>query len=189
MKICFRCKTQKFENEFSKCKKRRDGLQSYCKHCVAKIRQIGQYDKYATRKEYYIVKQREKRKTTIAKKIDRAYRKKLHRTFNGTATSLLAASKDRAKKKGLLHTLDTTWLKEKLQPMICEATGLSLVLDIDETVAHSAFRPSIDRIDNTLGYTKENCMVVCVIYNKSKSDYAKEDVLKMAKALVMKNEK
>jgi hypothetical protein len=188
MKICFRCKTQKFENEFSKNRKTNDGLQVYCKSCVAEIRQIGQYDQYSKRKDYQVLKQREYRKTESSKIIDRHYRKKLGRTFNGTVTNLLAASKERAKKKSLPHTLDTTWLKEKLKPMICEATGLSLVLDIDENVAHSAFRPSIDRRDNTLGYTKENCMVVCVIYNKSKSDYALSDVLKMAKALVMKNE-
>ena len=51
-------------------------------------------------------------------------------------------------------------------------------------MAHTALKPSIDRIDNSQGYTKNNCRVVSVIYNKAKSDYKDEDVLKMARALV-----
>lgn len=34
------------------------------------------------------------------------------------------------------------------------------------------------------GYTKDNCRIVSVIYNKAKSDYRDEDVIKMAKALL-----
>lgn len=73
---------------------------------------------------------------------------------------------------------------EKLTPMRCQATGVELVLIKDDNVTHSAFRPSVDRIDNSKGYTKDNCRVVAVIYNKAKSDYNDEDVLKMAKSMI-----
>lgn len=100
---------------------------------------------------------------------------------------MLSSSKYRAKKKNMVHELDTEWLILKLLPMKCEATGVDLCLEHDENVTHAAFAPSIDRIDNSLGYTKNNCRIVCVCYNKAKSDYSSESVLKMAIGLV-KNE-
>jgi hypothetical protein len=70
--------------------------------------------------------------------------------------------------------------------MKCEATGIDLVLEVDQTVEHSAFRPSVDRIDNKKGYTKENCRITSVIFNKAKCDYNDDDVIKMAQGLVQK---
>lgn len=68
--------------------------------------------------------------------------------------------------------------------MRCEATGVELTLDRQEGVQHTPFRPSIDRIDSEKDYTKDNCRVVCVIYNKAKSDYTDADVLKLARGMV-----
>ena len=46
------------------------------------------------------------------------------------------------------------------------------------------FVPSIDRIDSSRGYTKDNIQVVCWIYNRCKADNTHEDVIKFAKGLL-----
>lgn len=48
----------------------------------------------------------------------------------------------------------------------CEVSGLTLA---DDVLGHGAaprpFQPSVDRIDSTLGYTKDNCRLVCWAVN------------------------
>lgn len=92
--------------------------------------------------------------------------------------------KRRSQLNGLKIDLDRQWVEDHLKPMKCEATGIDLTLERQDNVSHTPFRPSIDRIDNGKGYTKDNCRIVSVIYNKAKSDYRDSDVVKMAKGLV-----
>jgi len=98
----------------------------------------------------------------------------------------LCGARGRAKKFNLEIDLDRQWIVSHLTPMRCEVTGVDFVLQVDRTVAHTPFRPSIDRIDNKMGHTKGNCRIVAVIYNKAKSDGSDQDVLRMAEALVAK---
>lgn len=46
------------------------------------------------------------------------------------------------------------------------------------------FRASLDRIDNTKGYLKNNVQVVCRIFNHCKWNWNTEDILQLATALV-----
>lgn len=121
------------------------------------------------------------KKTKITKK---NYRSKYEISFKGTVTNLFCAARYRAKKHKLEINLDREWIEQRLSKMKCEATGVDLVLEIRDDVFHSPFRPSVDRINNEKGYTKDNCQIVCVIFNKAKSDYATEDVIKMSKGLL-----
>jgi len=45
------------------------------------------------------------------------------------------------------------------------------------------FCPSLDRVDSSKGYTKDNVQLVCRIYNTAKGNGTKEDVMKMVDAL------
>lgn len=175
-KICARCKDLKQPDELIK-------SGSWCRVCYRAYRKEKGYDKYANRPEYHAARQREFRKTEKSKADNRAYRKEYHSTFSGMVTNLLTAAKNRAKTNGLECDLDREWLEIRLQPMKCEATGVDLVLERQDNVQHTPFRPSIDRIENSKGYTKDNCRIVCVIYNKAKSDGTDADVLRMAEAL------
>jgi hypothetical protein len=98
---------------------------------------------------------------------------------------LLRLAFKRATKKGLPATIDVWWMMEKLQANVCEVTGIELELG---GAPYAAFSPSIDRIDPDLGYTKKNTRLVCLIYNSAKHVNTDKDVLKMAKALIKRNE-
>ncbi|MFK5948397.1 MAG: hypothetical protein QM500_06470 [Methylococcales bacterium] len=44
--------------------------------------------------------------------------------------------------------------------------------------------PSIDRIDNTKGYTKDNCRIVVWMFNLAKNNYKDTDLMKLSLAIV-----
>ncbi len=182
-KTCTLCKTSKDESEFIKDKGRPN---SWCRVCYRSYRKQKGYDKYANRAEYFAAHQRARRKVPANKIANNVYKKQYRSTFVGTITSLLRGAKNRALNNELLFDLDREWIESRLTPMLCEATGVALTLEIDESVSHSPFRPSIDRIDNNKGYIKDNCRIVAVIYNKAKSDYTDADVLRMAQGLIDK---
>lgn len=184
-KTCTLCKQQKSSDLFIKNRKKQPG--SWCRDCANRYRRDKGYNAYSNRDKYLATFQKELRKTPENKAYEKNFRQHYKQTLSGTASTLLSGVKSRAKAKGLESDLDLAWVEERLGPLKCEATGVDLVLEVDNGVCHSAFRPSIDRIDNGKGYTKDNCRVVSVIFNKAKSDYNDADVLKMARGLLQRN--
>lgn len=186
MKTCSKCKKNKDLADFRLSNQTKDGRSSWCIVCSkAYVKEKG-YSKYARRKDYTILYQREHRKDPKAKLYDRNYRNKYHRTVKGLASKLYSAAKKRSTVSGIEFTLTVGWVEEHLNPMVCEATGLGLSLETIEGQMHTYNRPSIDRKDNNKGYTPDNCQVVSIIYNKAKSDGSHEDVMAMCKALMEK---
>jgi len=129
---------------------------------------------------------RQYRKTAKNIAYDKKFRKAYLQTTNGITTALLIATRKRAKLKNLELDLDRAWIAKKVAPKICEVTALPLSFKKDDRYHHSPFKPSIDRIDSSKGYTKDNCQIVAGIYNKAKSDSTMNDVLLMANALMEK---
>ena len=183
-KLCSLCSVEKGLDEFSKRSNSKDGRHPWCRSCCSAYRSSKGYDKYASRKEYYRSYATEYRKKQANKDYEESFRKKYKGSFKGTVTSLLTGAKGRAKLRNIDFSLSREWIESNLEPMICQATYSPLTLEIDKSVQHSPFRPSIDRVDNTKGYTEDNCLITCVIYNKCKSDCHHEDVVKMASYLI-----
>lgn len=99
---------------------------------------------------------------------------------------LLHTSKRSAKIKDFEHSLDKQWCLTKLNGM-CEATGLPFDLSIEGIYKKmNPFAPSIDRLDNNLGYTEDNCQMVVWIYNNSKNNFTDKDLYIMCKAFIKK---
>lgn len=48
---------------------------------------------------------------------------------------------------------------------------------------HVGFRNSVDRIDNSIGYTKENCVACCALCNRMKSDLTPEEFIAHTRAV------
>ena len=100
---------------------------------------------------------------------------------------LLNTTKKAAKKKNFEHFIDKQWCLDKLTG-VCEITGLQFDLSVEGAYKKmNPFAPSVDRINNNIGYTKDNCQMVVWIYNCSKNNFTDKDLYKMCKAVVEKN--
>ncbi len=170
-KYCSGCKTHKDVSEFQNSSYTKDGKTSRCSACLNKYRRDNGYNKSSARKPQGY-------KAEV--------RSRYFQTVHGRAQTLYHSAAVRAKKKGMQFELDVDWIKERLAPLTCEVTGLPLVLEINKDVWIGRFSPTLERVDNTIGYTKENTMIVCAIYNQAKADGSHEDVLTLARALMNK---
>ena len=86
-----------------------------------------------------------------------------------------------AKLRGLEYDLDEEWFKEKWTGR-CALTNIPFSPDNNNNL--SIFGCSLDRIDNSKGYLKDNCRFILCGINFLKMGGTDADVLKVAKALV-----
>lgn len=113
------------------------------------------------------------------------YNQESRRSPKTYATRLLHSCKARSISKKWQFELTLEWIKERLERGICDVTGLPFDFKKPANGNHfSPLSPSIDRIDSSKPYTKENCRVVCMIYNVCKGQWTDSDVLSFAKALI-----
>ena len=103
----------------------------------------------------------------------------------GIASGMLTRAKRRAKDKKLGEvTLTRDWIVEKLEYGLCEATGLQFRFNNSKSSRTPGdYAPSIDRIDNSKGYTQNNCQVVIWAYNGVKNNFNKELIKLIASKL------
>jgi hypothetical protein len=93
------------------------------------------------------------------------YRQRTERLWQEDAVGImLMNSKQRAKSKGLENTLTR---EDIVIPEFCPVLGIRLHVE-DRAAKYAA--PSIDRIDNSKGYTPDNIVVVSVRANILKRD-------------------
>lgn len=171
IKYCSKCKTTLPTNLFQKRSASKDGLHHWCSLCYNSYRRERGYNKKYRPIDYNKVRQGWK-----------SHRK----TVKGRASFLLRTAKKRAEFMDLEFDLDLDWVIERLEPMICEATGVPLTFDVPDNQRSGGFSPSLDKKDPHKGYTKDNCHVVCWMYNRGKGQDSHEDVIRMATSLLLK---
>ena len=89
-----------------------------------------------------------------------------------TLNKLLYYSRARSKQKGFKnHDLTYEWLAQQVANN-CPKTGIEF--RYKPSKYRDPYAPSIDRIDNNKGYTKENCQVVIWAYNCAKATWSDE---------------
>lgn len=99
---------------------------------------------------------------------------------------LYKRAQQNAKRKNLEFDLDLNSLIAQMETLRCQKTLLPLNFephgDLDRT--RYPWSPSLDRIDNTKGYTPDNTRIVCWAYNQAKSQLTLDefDVLIRASA-------
>lgn len=112
---------------------------------------------------------------SILRKVVSPFREKAKQKANPIRCRL-AAIRDRAKRSGLDFNLTLDWMLAHFN--VCEATGLEFSLD-----PNSPWAMEVDRKNPLLGYTMDNCRMVCAIYNRAKMQWTDADVMRMANAL------
>jgi hypothetical protein len=99
-------------------------------------------------------------------------------TWPGRAAELTRRARDRAKPKQIEFDLDKAWVLRRLEQagFCCEVTGLPLDASVGETGVGFANRTgaSLDRIDSTRGYTKDNVRVAATRMNVALGDLTDE---------------
>jgi hypothetical protein len=108
-------------------------------------------------------------------------RAKLNSTIEGRAKVFLRNAKKSAEKRKQEFTLTVNdivdfWNKQK---GICPYTGRKMELE-----AGHLNTVSIERINSSVGYTKENTILVCQAINRMKSDFLFEDFFDLCSDVV-----
>ncbi len=113
-------------------------------------------------------------------------------TVNGKATSMYSTAKYTAKRHNLEFDLNTKWIIKKIKQGKCEMTGMRFTLEAPRKgYAHNPYSPSLDRHDQTKGYTKDNVKVVIWAYNQAKGQWNRKHFRRIIKAIykrMFKNE-
>lgn len=158
--VCATCQQNKPETDFNKdnAKGNKRGRRYTCKACDKEYRQKYMSDpkNRANRNTREVVKR--------AKKDQRAI--------------MVANAKKRAKQKGL--DFDLT-IDDIIIPDVCPILGIKLFRSTSGFVDTS---PSLDRIDNSKGYTRDNVRVISLRANKMKGYATLDEMIKIVNYMI-----
>lgn len=98
---------------------------------------------------------------------DLARQNKDRMTPKGRAQSLLKGVRHRCKRDGLAYNLDENEITRMITDCVCPYTMQPFVL----TSGRHPWAPSIDRLDNAKGYTRDNVNVVSFWWNIAKNEW------------------
>jgi hypothetical protein len=142
---------------FSKNAATKDGLQSKCRAC-----------------DIIYQKQRRESNKAVVLEYGRKYQKKRRENFEYRLQMLVNASKQRAKLKNREHTITVEDIKG-LYPVDGKCPVFGFDLEFND-VGFRETSPSIDRIDSSRGYTKDNIQIISWKANRLKAYATVEDL-------------
>lgn len=168
-KECSKCKTQKKVDNFYSDKRAKDGFHSWCKDCNS-----------GRKKERY--KENPELKILAQERCKRWYRKNRNSNIkynykyrrDNQERVLFNAARYRARKSGIDFSID---ICDVFIPEFCPILGVKL---FKGTVENKDSSPSLDKIDNSVGYVKGNVRVISNLANQMKSRATKDQLIKFA---------
>lgn len=158
--LCNKCKQwltrQSFNIDKTNLHGNRNGLCRECKTC-----QKERYDKERAR---------------LLKDDNWAWRYKLIQALKGT--------KRRSKLKNMYNDLDLEYLMYLWNKQCgkCALTGLSMTYKFYEGRVNT--NVSVDRIDSSKGYTKDNVQLVCMVANQIKNDLSLDELVDVCNRII-----
>lgn len=177
-KRCSHCKAERPAGDFGKSLKSPSGLQSWCKECQSTKRRPTATAEYTCEDCGATLSQIVRRGKKAEKRVrcPACVRRQVMQdhgghTANYTGTQFfpgkhIAMWKHSAKRRH--HDWDLT--NDDLDEIYREQQGLCALSGIQMNPAISSpYRPSIDRIDSTKGYTRANVQFVCSVVNVMKN--------------------
>jgi hypothetical protein len=167
VKCCRKCGIEKPLTEFHKDKHKKFGVRGICKPCACIVGH-----------EYYL-----KNENTIKKRVSvarKSYIPKYTRDIDSRLKNLCTKAKNRNKEFSLVNEdlLDVF----EVQQGLCAYTKLPLV-----AVANQFNTISLDRIDSSKGYHKDNIQLVCAAINKMKQEYTEHVFISLCHLVAQNN--
>lgn len=157
MRTCVRCKSVKDDGEMSRDKYYKDGISNVCKECK-RLYYKNNREKVLAAGKARSQKHEVKERRNQLQRERRAKNPELHRMMFYIETD---------KKKGLDSDIDIDWCKVEMRKP-CTYCGMT----------HSSGVNGLDRIDNSKGHTKENCVPCCRECNQARMDFWTYDEMK-----------
>jgi hypothetical protein len=164
------CKELKPLAEFSRNRSTEDGLQNCCKQCNAKWNA----DHKEEQREYQAVYRKKNHQARLRhdRTPERKAQKRKNRTSpRGRILNILCSAKYRAARLGVGFDLT---IDDIAMPTHCPIFGTPLAFS--NSWNHV---PSIDRVDCTKGYTRDNVVIVSMRANRIKSDATLDELKRL----------
>lgn len=159
MKTCPHCKIHKPLSDFGPDKRASDGKQSCCRKCSTSRRNARRKESGVSNQEHY------QRYRDTYKRKAKAYR------VNNTARYLLQQARARANRKGIDFSLS----EDDILPLPEHCPVLGIPLRSGQFVRDpQSF--TLDRVDNSKGYTPDNVRVISFRANTLKADASVDEL-------------
>jgi hypothetical protein len=188
VKTCRICKASKPEADFYGDRTRRDGLQTKCKTCTKETNST-RYLVHGAKSTYK--KSGNKARYARYRAEYLARRTVELQTVRGRLYGVFAVARDRSAKLKREFTITLDWLMVRWADIggCCEVSGLPLTLERNPPGKRffNPLNPSIDRRDNSKGYTPANVRIVAVIVNLALNGFGDEVFVRMCKAVAARN--
>jgi hypothetical protein len=103
------------------------------------------------------------------------------REIESAVRTAVSKAKSRASRKGREFDIDSAWAIKSVRSngYRCPLTGIKFLEPSGSSFMHP-YKPSIDRIDNSLGYTKQNCRIVVFAINAMIADWGENVMHRVA---------
>lgn len=187
MKTCCKCKIEREESLFAKNKKRKDGLNPLCKICAKEWREANKEKLLAKKREYYssnLELMREKNRVNYSNNKEK--RIKQQREYLSKPENWVKKMLHRTKERAVQSQLGFDLVPEDIFfPEFCPVLGIKLTFELGKGQLET--NASIDRIDSSKGYTKDNVQIISRKANTMKSNSTEEEQLMFALWVLEKN--
>jgi hypothetical protein len=100
--------------------------------------------------------------------------KKYNESFIGTVGALYRQSKKNSSERNIDFNLSREFVERLMAQKTCSLTKIPFDYTLLGNNRSNPFRPSIDRIDNSIGYVEDNVRIVCVAVNFCLNEFGEE---------------
>lgn len=109
---------------------------------------------------------------------------KFYASTVGRAKTLFKSAQRRSVNYNKKVDFDYKWILKKLEAGVCEVTGINFDFEKPHDTSKNPYAPSIDRIDSSKGYCKDNVRIVLWQYNLMKGEIPDDKLLELCRIIV-----